>query len=249
MSSSPPTKEIVVLAIDVEKAGAALDDPLFAVGAAVLSMEGKVLDSYLGYNYDPAYVVFEPRCWAFWGQEAQAPILKSLERKATSKGDYHAAQYAMMKGLFEFIAKWQANKAYGVWIVTDTCGFDHEAINHELLKTGLNRSFMPLPYWNGDCREWTSEDSNALPPSDGIHLRGQTVTAPFGMMRSTTSMIHGFLLGRGILKHDQVVFSMKKALRKAFPDLPDSPAEHTHDPRDDAIEIAFLLIQVFRLTC
>ena len=244
--STPPTP--VVLAIDVEKAGAELDDTVFAVGTAVLDMDGKVLDSYLGYNYNSDFVIFEPRCWAFWGQDAQQDVLKRLTRPCADYKEYETNQYEMAKGLFTFIAKWQADPAYVVWIVTDTCGFDHEAVNDMLIQTGLNKEFMPLPYWNGARRPWTKEDQKALPPyEEDARLRIQNITAPFGMMRSTTSMIHGFLMGRGILKPTDVVWSVKKALRKAFPDLPPSPCEHTHDPRDDAIEIAFLLVQMFGL--
>jgi len=247
MGESP--KEVVVLAIDVEKSGCTLEDIVFGVGAAVVDMSGKVLDSYLGYNYNPKFVEFEPRCWAFWGKEEQKSVLKSLERPASTFAEYRRNQSDMGRGFFEFLAKWQANDGYSVWVVTDTCGFDHESINQLLLRSVLENEYMPLPYWNGSRRPWTTEDTASLPPRpDGTpHLRAQSVTAPFGMMRSTTSLIHGFLMGRGVLKPTDEVWSLNKALRSAFPDLPESPASHTHDPRDDAIDIAFLLIQVFRL--
>ncbi len=235
-----------IAAFDVETPGCR--DPPFAVGAVVLdSSNDKVVASFKAYNYDPKYVTFEKRCWDFWGKPAQADVLRAMTVKHDDLTAYEASQKKMVRDFFSFISEWQAKLGTKMMLVTDTTGFDQEVMNRALVACGLEDEFMPIPYNNGARRPWMVDDDARLPRSEDMpKLRPQSTTAPYGLIRSTTSMIHGFLMSRGIVTFDEPIWGVSKKFYEAFPRCP-APPVHSHLPEEDAHGIAHTLSQMFHI--
>lgn len=249
-SCSSGESPLHILAFDVETPGC--HDPLFAVGAVVLNTEtDEVVARLKAYNYDPSYVTFEPRCWDFWGKPSQAEVLRAMTVRHASKDDFDASQKSMVRSFFAFKTEWQSKLGSRLMIITDTAGFDQEVMNTALVACGLENEYMPLPYNNGARRRWTREDSARLAERDpsGVKplLRSQVTTAPYGLIRSSTSMMHGFLLARGIVAFDEPVWGVSKKFYNAFPDLPKPPV-HSHLPDEDAHGIAHTLSQMLKVS-
>lgn len=238
-----------VLAVDVEKTGAALTDSCFAVGAAVVEVSTcRVIDTFVRFNFDPAFCPFEPRCLEFWAKNKE--VLAKMTIHHPTIASFMAAQQAMIRDFFLFIEEKQRVYSNDLLVVSDTSGFDHESLNAALAGTGGLKQFMPLPYWNGAKKAWSEADTrkvyeDAKEPT--WNVREQTVVAPYGVFRSSTSMLHGFLLSKRIMTTSTKPWAVKNRFLSSFPEIGEPPKSHTHMPDDDAVEIAWIVAQMLRM--
>ena len=235
-----------VLAFDVEKVGCGLTDPCFATGAALVEVKTcDVKETFLRFNFNADFCTFEPRCARFWDENSE--VLEKMTVHHDSFADYEEAQRKMILDTFQFIEDKQRAFGAELLLVTDTAGFDHESLNAALWEVKGTDDFMPLPYWNGMKRPWAEEDAlraQTIADARKWRLRDQSVVAPFGVFRSTTSMLQGFLMGRGIMMADSKPWAVKKVFLDSFPEIGRPPVAHTHMPDDDAVGVAWTIAKM-----
>lgn len=156
----------IVLAFDIERAGATAEYDTIAIGASVVDENLKELDRLFLPGYIKNVTKFEPRCWdEFWSKNLdQLELIKyersecgsELERSECGE-DNEAVQKEMIENFQEFRAKWELRaKASGAkfQIVSDNNVFDGGFINNMIFKHLPGT--LPLPYTASFPQEYSS---------------------------------------------------------------------------------------------
>lgn len=208
--------ETIVLAFDIEKAGAKTEHPVIAIGASVMNESFKELDSLLIplYRGDPK--VFEDRCYnEFWCHHLDKLPTFTYKGELNEEHMFIDAIYKFQ----EFRAKWEKEcreNSKELLLISDNMIFDGGCIN-ELISRYAPDEF-PLPY-----------------STDGV----------YSDFKDIGDVECGLLTGV-ILQNPELKINGKKTemIHRLF-GAPEPPKEHDHLPNNDANFIAFRY-QVFR---
>lgn len=208
----------LVLAFDIEKAGAYGENPIIGLGACVLDHNLQELDRLMVPAYFENETNFEPLCWSeFWSKN-----LKALESiKATGIVSQHKMNMIMIFKFQEFRGKWEQyakdnNKT--LLLVTDNACFDGGELN-DIISRQLDQ-VRPMPYL-------------------------VTEQEKYGDLWETSSIIKGILLANGI---KDISGTMWDTLNEVYylPPVPENSLI-AHNPADDAFGIAFKAQIIFNI--
>ena len=200
--------ERIVLAFDIEKAGASDKQPIIGIGASVVKTlypkgEGEIvfaeLDRLFLPGYFPGVTLFEPRCWeTFWSKNLEQ--LEQLEYK----GDLTpmAREREMIHEFQAFRKKWSHAE-----LVTDNNVFDGGFINDLIFRHTPN---MPLPY---------------------------TTEGEYSSFFETFSQQRGLLMAVDPEYVKKSNWGYSDRIKKLY-NVPEIDVVHDHNPANDAFTIA-----------
>jgi len=206
----------IVLAFDIERAGATPDYDTIAIGASVVDQDFNKLDEFFvkGLFSGEEKTLFEYRCWSeFWSKHPE----QISQIKYTGDSPKKVRQAEMIVGFQEFRKKWELyakKNDYKFELCSDCNVFDGGFIN-QLIHDHVPE-YHPIPY-------------NARPKETG-----DSEYAPFW---ETTSM------QRGLLMSVDPEFTEDWGLTDRIYELYDITAvdrdiAHDHLPHHDAYTIA-----------
>lgn len=133
----------VVLAFDIERAGALDTQNTIAIGASVVDEDLKELDSFETLGYFEGKTQFDPRCWdQFWSKHKD-----TLEKlKYNGELNQYQREAEMVCGFLEFRLKWEEKaekEGFKLELVADNNVYDGGFINQMIFE---HTSMLPIPY-------------------------------------------------------------------------------------------------------
>jgi hypothetical protein len=136
-------KQNIVLAFDIERAGATREYDTIAIGAVVMDSNYNELGRYYFDCYYPE-TTFEPRCYEQFWSKNQNILEKMLYTGPQSKNE---REKEMICGFFEFRKKWEQyaeTNNMNYYLVSDNNVFDGGFINELMFKHMSDK--LPIPY-------------------------------------------------------------------------------------------------------
>jgi len=203
-------KKRIVIAFDVEAAGARTNYTTFAIGVSVVNEKLDEIESGRWTCYEKESIKFEERCWTeFWANKQNILELLINDDNLT----FDDKERNMIQEFVKFVKKWQLDafqKNYDLFIVSDNKIFDGERINALIMKYFPEDDLMPLPY-NFNNKEYSS-------------------------FWETHSMQKGFLMALSS-KYIDTNWGFSNEMEQLFT-VPSTIRKPTHLPEDDAYTIA-----------
>lgn len=153
-------KGTIVLAVDIERAGATNKYDTIGIGASVINENLEELDSLFIGGYKPEVTKFEPRCWEqFWSKNEKQ--LKILEYNGEKK--YDERQKEMIQQFQQFRREWETyarEKSLNYYFVSNNKVFDGGFIN--MLIFDYCPQDMPIPYAASDAKYSTFFETHSV---------------------------------------------------------------------------------------
>lgn len=196
-------QKVIDLAFDIEKSGGRAQDPIIAIGVAVVDEDGTELGSLCLKGYFPGVTQFEQRTWdEFWSKNQE--ILETLKNddflfdddvgeysnRMSDEKKHEVWPKLAIEKFHDFRKMWELRAKQNGWkieTVSDNKVYDGGFINDLYAKylVGDGTKAMPLPYSANDeppqykkFRETHSEQRGLLMAIDpeSVTRRGQSLS-------------------------------------------------------------------------
>lgn len=203
----------IVLAFDIEKAGATTKFDVIAIGGSVVDQDLNELDSLFLPGFVFGKTGFEERCWVeFWSKNQD--VLKQLEYKGDLS--YSDRQTEMIVEFQKFREKWEnyaKQNNYAYELVSDNNVYDGGFINHMIMDRIPN--CLPIPY----------SASRDVKGKQTYMAFWETHSEMRGLLASVDP---DYTKNWGFMERINQLYS-----------LPSPKKSHDHNPANDAYVIAF----------